>query len=76
LTIGERVDVLRYDILYRYGGIYADCDCICLKPFDTFAYSYDFFGGLFQPMFASRPTAIFLQNCLLGAKPEHPIIKG
>jgi len=75
LTIGERVDVLRYDILYRYGGIYTDCDCICLKPFDTFAYSYDFFAGLFQPMFASRPTAIFLQNCLLGAKPEHPILK-
>jgi hypothetical protein len=75
LTIGERVDVLRYDILYQYGGIYADCDCICLKPFDVFAYRYDFFAGVFQPMFATMETAVFLQNCLVGAKPRHPIIK-
>lgn len=75
LTLGERVDVLRYDILYQYGGIYADCDCICLKPFDVFVYCYDFFAGMFQPMFATMETAVFLQNCLVGAKPKHPIIK-
>ncbi len=75
LTLGERVDVFRYDILYRYGGIYADCDCICLKPFDIFAHSYDFFAGIFPPMFATMETAIFLQNCLIGVKPQHPIIK-
>jgi|GEM_PF-2389554 len=75
LTLGERVDVLRYDILYQYGGIYADCDCVCLKPFDVFAYSYDFFAGILQPMFATMNPAIFLQNCLIGAKPKHPIIK-
>lgn len=75
LTLGERVDVLRYDILYQYGGIYADCDCICIKPFDVFAYSYDFFAGIFQPMFATQTPAIFLQNCLVGAKPKHPIIQ-
>ncbi|BAZ25544.1 Subversion of eukaryotic traffic protein A [Kalymmatonema gypsitolerans NIES-4073] len=75
LTLGERVDVLRYDILYQYGGIYADCDCICLKPFDVFAYSYDFFAGIFQPMFAKQEPAIFLQNCLIGVKPKHPIIR-
>lgn len=74
LTIGERVDVLRYDILYQYGGIYADCDCICLKPFDVFVYSYDFFAGVFPPMFSTIKTAIFLQNCLIGAKAKHPII--
>ncbi|MGB8702355.1 MAG: glycosyltransferase [Thermosynechococcaceae cyanobacterium] len=75
LTLGERVDVLRYDILYQYGGIYADCDCICLKPFDIFAHRYDFFAGIFQPMFATMENAVFLQNCLVGAKPKHPIIK-
>ncbi|MBE9184731.1 hypothetical protein IQ270_08375 [Microcoleus sp. LEGE 07076] len=75
LTIGERVDVLRYDILYQYGGIYADCDCICLKPLDVFVYCYDFFAGMFHPMFATMETAVFLQNCLIGAKPKHPIIK-
>ena len=75
LTLGERVDVLRYDILYQYGGIYADCDCICLKPFDIFVYCYDFFAGMLPPMFATMETAVFLQNCLIGAKPKHPVIK-
>ena len=75
LTLGERVDVLRYDILYQFGGIYADLDCICLQSFDIFAYHYDFFAGIFQPMFATMDTAIFLQNCLVGAKAKHPIIK-
>lgn len=75
LTLGERVDVLRYDILYQYGGIYADCDCVCLKSFDIFVYCYDFFAGMFPPMFATMETAVFLQNCLVGAKPKHPVIK-
>lgn len=75
LTMGERVDVLRYDILYQYGGIYADLDCICLKSFDVFAYCYDFFTGICQPAFASMEPAIMLQNCLVGTKPKHPIIK-
>ena len=74
LTLGERVDILRYDILYQYGGIYADFDCICLKPFDVFAHSYDFVVGISHPMFARQSPAIVLQNCLIATKPEHPII--
>ncbi|MGF1512800.1 MAG: glycosyltransferase family 32 protein [Elainellaceae cyanobacterium] len=75
LTLGERVDVLRYDILYQYGGIYADCDCICLKPFDLFAHCYDFFVGILQPLFARSKRAVVLQNCLIGTRPKHPIIE-
>jgi mannosyltransferase OCH1-like enzyme len=39
---------MRYEILYRYGGIYVDTDCQALKNFDVFldnesfaGYSYD-----------------------------------
>lgn len=74
LTLGERVDILRYDILYKYGGIYADMDCLCLKSFDIFVHSYDFFAGIFPVLPASFESAIFLQNCLIGTKPSHPII--
>ena len=28
----EKVDVFRYLILYKYGGVYVDMDCECLKP--------------------------------------------
>jgi mannosyltransferase OCH1-like enzyme len=29
----QRFDVARYFILYKYGGIYADMDYMCVKPF-------------------------------------------
>lgn len=74
LTLGERVDILRYDILYQYGGVYADLDCVCLQPFDVFAHSYDFVVGISHPLFARQSPAIMLQNCLMAAKPNHPVI--
>jgi mannosyltransferase OCH1-like enzyme len=30
----KKADAIRYFILHQYGGIYADCDFECLKPFD------------------------------------------
>lgn len=29
-----KVDILRLEILYKYGGIYIDADSICIEPFD------------------------------------------
>jgi len=31
----QRVDAIRYFILYTFGGIYMDMDIKCLKPFDN-----------------------------------------
>jgi mannosyltransferase OCH1-like enzyme len=42
-NLGTKSDILRYHILYKYGGIYADTDFLCLKSFDEFL-KYDFFG--------------------------------
>ena len=28
----EKADILRYELLYRFGGLYIDADIICLKP--------------------------------------------
>jgi len=36
----ERADILRYELLYKYGGLYIDTDYICLKPFDDLHYMY------------------------------------
>ena len=30
----RRADILRYEILHRYGGVYLDADLLCLKPID------------------------------------------
>jgi hypothetical protein len=37
-------DVLRYEILMKYGGIYIDADCEPLRPLDDFLLESDFFS--------------------------------
>src|SRR5665647_30559 len=46
---GEISDLMRYEILYRYGGVYLDFDCECLQPLDALHYLYDFYIGI-QPL--------------------------
>lgn len=36
----KRADAIRYMFLYTYGGIYADLDFECLKPFDSLLEQY------------------------------------
>lgn len=33
-TYAAKVDIIRLELIYKYGGIYSDCDSICLKPLD------------------------------------------
>ncbi|MDR3646409.1 MAG: glycosyltransferase [Candidatus Babeliales bacterium] len=66
---GEKSDILRYEILYRHGGIYADCDFECLKPHDELSNYCDFYAGL-----GYAPDPIILCG-LIGSVPNHPILK-
>ena len=66
---GERSDIARYEILYRFGGLYIDTDFECLRSFDVFHHCFDFYAGLgFGPEFE-------LCNGLIGAAPGNPILK-
>ena len=31
--VGGMTDILRYEIVYQFGGIYADTDSVCSRPF-------------------------------------------
>ncbi|TAG72621.1 MAG: hypothetical protein EAZ26_03985, partial [Runella slithyformis] len=31
----QRVDIIKYLVLYEFGGVYIDFDCECLKPIDA-----------------------------------------
>ena len=33
-SYAERADIMRYEILYKYGGVYLDTDVDCIKPLD------------------------------------------
>lgn len=70
-SMGVKSDLLKWEIVYRYGGVYADMDFECLKPLDLLHYTYDFYTG-FQPF-----DAFFVQlgAALFAAYPGHPLLK-
>ncbi len=72
-NIGARADILRFEILYKEGGVYVDMDYECLRPelFDILSYYYDFYCGL-TPLDLGQFT---LNNAIIASIPGHPIIK-
>lgn len=70
LNWGEKSDIFRYEILYRYGGIYVDIDFECLQPFDDLHKSCEFYTGFIGGI--GHPC---LLNGLIGSMPGHPILK-
>lgn len=60
-------DLMRHEIMYRYGGIYVDTDTECLKSFDCFR-KYESFGGMSWPPNGSG-------NGIFGSVPKNPIFK-
>ena len=70
-SMGVKSDLLKWEIIYRFGGLYVDTDYECLKPLDLLHYTYDFYTG-FQPL-----DAFFVQlgAALYAAYPKHPILK-
>jgi len=67
---GVKSDIARYEIIYRYGGVYVDLDFECLSSLDIFHHTYDFYTAL-QPL-----DTFFVQlgSALFGAKPGHQIL--
>ncbi|HVX01078.1 MAG TPA: glycosyltransferase, partial [Candidatus Babeliaceae bacterium] len=66
---GEKSDIARYEILYRFGGLYIDTDFECLQPFDVFHHCFDFYTSFVWD------NQIVLQNGLIGSIPGHPILR-
>lgn len=75
---GEKADIFRLEILYRYGGIYADADYECLHPeiFEELNRSFDFYIG-FEPMEhgkINRFNMFKICNALIGSIAGHPLL--
>ncbi len=68
---GAKADILRYEILYQYGGLYVDTDFECLKPFDQLHHRFDFFCGLSY----IQKGLIEGLNGLIAAAPHHPVMQ-
>lgn len=63
-TAVVKSDVLRFELLRAYGGIYADTDMECLRPFEPLL-GNDFFCGY--------ESDGMLCPSLVGSAPEHPL---
>ncbi len=68
-NFGAKADILRYELLYRYGGIYLDVDFICLKPLDVLL-QYDLWAAI-MPV-GNRGG---VGNSTIGCVPGHPIME-
>lgn len=68
---GEKSDILKWEIVYRFGGTYVDTDFECLQPLDVYHHTYDFYTGM-QPL---DTNLVQLGAALYGAVAHHPILK-
>jgi mannosyltransferase OCH1-like enzyme len=68
---GVKSDLLKWEIVYRYGGVYIDTDFECYKALDILHYTYDFYTAL-QPL---DTQFVQLGAALFAAVPGHPILQ-
>jgi mannosyltransferase OCH1-like enzyme len=70
---GEKADVLRYELLYLFGGLYVDTDMYCTNPdFFEFAHQqYSFYAGI-EPIEACDFS---IGNSIMGSAPGHPLME-
>lgn len=66
-SAAERADLIRLELLWRFGGVYVDTDMECLRPL--------------EPLLAGATLAVAeakpgdrLNNALIAAVPRHPLI--
>jgi hypothetical protein len=78
---GQKSDLLRVELLDRFGGVYVDLDYECFRPIDELVERFHFFGTqkhifaahLGWPDIWHRPVVIC--NSLIGARPGHPVLR-
>jgi mannosyltransferase OCH1-like enzyme len=63
----ERADILRLEVLSRFGGVYVDTDFECLRPIDPLMEGIDFCGAYY-----ARDRVM---NGVIGGRPGHPILE-
>lgn len=64
----KRSDVLRFELLQKYGGTYLDVDFYCCKNLESLNQSFDFYCTIATELFD-------LNNAAMAAAPGHPLIE-
>lgn len=61
----QRADILGYELVWRYGGIYVNCDVECVRPLDPILEGVGAFAGW-------EIQDQFLCNAVMGGTRRHP----
>jgi mannosyltransferase OCH1-like enzyme len=73
----QKIDIAKYCILYKYGGLYVDLDAECLKPFDDFLNNNDLIllrmdkANIFKKIFLFKNRDYIINNSTLASKKNH-----
>jgi mannosyltransferase OCH1-like enzyme len=62
----QRIDALKYFVLYHFGGVYMDLDIACRRPLDPL---------LNFPAWFPEASPLGVNNDLMAAAPRHPILQ-
>ena len=70
--INGKADIMRWEILYKYGGVFLDADSICIEAIDNELMNKKCFAGWEQE--EVRPGLIATGT--MGFPKKHPLVKG
>ena len=67
LKFGVKSDIIRWELLYIFGGIWADMDTECLRPLEEYLFALESFAGI-----SVYPDGI--GNAIVGTIPHNPLM--
>uniref|UniRef100_K3WJQ7 Alpha 1,4-glycosyltransferase domain-containing protein n=1 Tax=Globisporangium ultimum (strain ATCC 200006 / CBS 805.95 / DAOM BR144) TaxID=431595 RepID=K3WJQ7_GLOUD len=68
-NFGEKSDILRYEILEKYGGVYADVDVACVQAFDPLLKAFSFIAGM------ANTGNVEISNSVMLSTAHHAILR-
>ncbi len=77
-SILNKSDVMRYFVLYKYGGVYMDLDMESLRPMDNWTYKYPCFASeepYEHAFLVKHKRHIDVTTSFLACKAKHPFFK-
>ena len=72
----SKANILRYELLYQFGGVYIDTDFMCLKSLDFLHQCCDFYTGFIEMFRLCKwGDEARMNNAIMASKPGHSICK-
>ena len=69
--LNGKADIIRWELLYKYGGYFFDADSICIEPIDEVLMKTKCFAGWEQEQVREGLIA----TGTMGFPPKHPLVK-